>query len=294
MSAWRLLAWILLLTVAAPIATGFLLASCGGGGSSSTPMAIPPALVARTDLLYGYYGTWDGAQLGETADHVNLVLLGTHEFTVAQLQEAQQRGITHAVLDVGAVLYQPSPEPCEMGTLKPDPTASAKIRTTLTAIRNAGLLPLLVGFYPIDEPDKHCVSTDQVTVANSVVRAVAREFDIDLPLIVIYGTAGRPGLDAYDVIGEDAYQEGAAAMKRLDSVPAGKKLLLVPGGACPWQNDPEDFYARANADPRVWAIVAFIWPNQWGGTQNCGIRSAPSREAYVRVGKRIVKAAAAQ
>jgi hypothetical protein len=262
-----------------------LLTACGGGGGTgnSAPAGDPAPVSVRAGLKFGYYGTWDVTQLSETAAHVNLVWLGAHAFTVAQLQEARARGVQHAVLDVGALLYQPTGQPCAMEGLKPDNTAPAQIRATLQAIRNAGLTPMLVGFYPIDEPDKHCVSPDQVTVANSVVRSVALEFDLRLPLLVIYGTAGRPGLESYDVIGEDAYQEGAGALARLDSVPADKQLLLVPGGACPWQNDPAPFLARAQ-DPRVWGIVAFIWPDQWGGTNNCGIRSAAARARYVELG----------
>jgi hypothetical protein len=261
------------------------LVACGGGGGGSAPAPSSPAKpeqVFRKDLLFGYFGTWDGQQLAETAAHVNLVWIGASSFASAQIEEARTRKVTQVVLDVGPYLYTQHGD-----CLKPDPTAPGKLRTLFSELDTAQQLDLIIGLYTVDEPDKHCLSPDQVTLGNSVVRTAASEVQRTWPLLVIYGTAGRPGLADYDIIGEDAYQEGARAMERLDSVPPDKRLLLVPGGACPWQNDLQPFYDRAQSDSRVFAVIAFVWPNQYGGTNECGIRSAASRAQYEALGTRI-------
>jgi hypothetical protein len=240
--------------------------------------------------MFGYYGTSDG-QLGETADHVNLVWVGPWCGTpcgIAYLQEAAARGIRNAIVDVSYLVYVDAGG----GTLRPTPQAAANLRTYFAEVQRLGLLPMLRALYPQDEPELYGLTTDQITATNGVIRMVMAEYGLALPLAVVYSDhPEQPGRADYDVLGVDAYSDPAGALRAQAGFPRDKRTLLVPGGACPWLNDPEPFYVRAQQDPRVFAVVAFIWPDQWGASDNCGIRSAPTRDAYVRVGKRVRLAA---
>jgi hypothetical protein len=276
----KFVAAVALMLVASTCLTG-----CGGGGGSSAPVVAPPPVTVtpRTDLRFTYYGA-DGASVSETADHINLVWVWAGDAGTAQLQEAQARGVREAVLDVSYLVYDQS-----SGT-RPSPTAAANLRAYLTQLRNLGLLPMLVAVYPVDEPDMRGLSTDQVTAINGVVRMVLLEFGLNLPLAVIYGDHGQPGVRDYDVLGVDAYGEGAGALRRIDALPADKRKMIIPGGACPWLNDPQPFYDYAQTHLDVWAIVAFVWWDRYDASGQCGIRSAPTRDAYVNVGKRVLSA----
>jgi hypothetical protein len=120
-----------------------------------------------------------------------------------------------------------------------------------------------------------------VIEANKALRAVAAEF-IELknvPLAVIYSERGsRPGISSYDWVGIDAYAMGSkilgkpyAKLRKL--LTSKQRLLLVPGGADPWREDPAPYFKRAASDPKLVGVVAFLWFDNAAPDVGLGIRS---------------------
>lgn len=264
----------------------FWLVGCGGSGgagpSSSGP--ITPPSVLRTDLLVGYYGDCDSCAL-ETGDHTNLYWVwgwGTSPFwltnAMAHLQQARGAGITRVVLGL----------PQAYG-----PNAEGEVRFALTRLNDAGLLADVVALYPIDEPDLYGKSDDEVRATNVMLRRVAGEFPAlaGVRLAVIYAGANDfPGVSSYDWVGFDDYGAGCAVL----GAPYGalkaalrpdQRIMLVPGGADPWRQDPACFAARAHADPQVVAVVPFIWFDNAAAGVGPGIRSNPTRPLYCQMGR---------
>jgi hypothetical protein len=117
------------------------------------------------------------------------------------------------------------------------------------------------------------------------------EFGLTPKIVVTFADIGTPGIASVDVVSTDRYGSGTRAVDALNAIALpGQLKFYIPGGACPWNEDPRPFMDRAQRDQLVWAIVSFIWLDQWGGTQNCGIRSATTRPYYVDMGTRIKEA----
>jgi hypothetical protein len=265
------------------------LGGCGGGGSS-TPAPQPPSAL-RTDLLFGYYGAVNET-IPEVAGHVNLAWVmgwGSNgawlENVATQLTQARQHGIRHIVLGIPQA-YNAS--------------AESDVRYVFESLVVRGLLDDIVALYPIDEPDGAHKSDAQVTAANATLRRVMASFpQLEQTKLAVIYTAGnqRPGIASYDWVGFDDYDRGCIALD--NGYPALKaqlrpdqRLMIVPGGADPWRQDPACFFAKAQLDQQVIAIVPFIWFDNWeditkaGGTK--GIRSNGMANVYCIAGRRTI------
>lgn len=261
------------------ILLALLLAACGGGGSSQTGPIIPAPPI-RGDLLFGYYGSCDPL---ENADHTNLCWEGGWRGinqTLANLKAAQGKAI---VLEV------------------PTYASEDDVRAYLMRIRDAGLLTNISALYPIDEPDVNGKSDAEVLVANAKLRLVMAEFPElkDTKLAVIYGNTGRfPGIASYDWVGRDQYglgcheATGAGFREMKARLLPTQRLMLIPGGADPWRQDPACFEAAAHGDEQVVAIVPFIWPDFPAVGVGAGIRSNGLRKLYCDAGRKIMGLAA--
>ena len=272
-----------------------ILAACGGGGGPEAPASVPVALGdhAVTDkrtLLYGYYGTCPTCQ-AEVRDHVNFVhVLTTDNLTetVRQLTEARQSGLANVVLGVQQVYYSADPE--------------ATARALFTTLSGANVLDHIVALYPRDEPDLAGDSDEKVTAMNLTLRRVMAEFPAlrDTRLAVIYsGRQTWPGLATYDWVGFDDYNaregifvDGLYTDLKLRLRP-DQGIILVPGGADPWRQDPQPFLDAARSDPQVVAIMPFIWFDYAAPDVGKGIRSNGMRGAYCQAGKSITGMAGA-
>lgn len=261
-----------------------LLCACGGG--SSTPSA---PLAPGRPVLFGYYGAVNST-LPEVSGHATLAWVmgwnGTGSWldnASAQLAQARQLGFRSIVLGLPQAYDANAPE---------------ALREALSVLSAQGLLDGITAVYPIDEPDLNGKSDAEVTRANAAVRAAMAEFpQLALTKIaVIYSAGGqRPGVASYDWIGFDDYDSGCAAlsgayedMKR--RLRADQQILVVPGGADPWRQDPSCFVARAQQDPQVVAVVAFLWFDDSSditraGSGPAGIRSNGMAQAYLEAGR---------
>jgi hypothetical protein len=270
--------------------TALTLAACGGGGGSnvgsgSTAPHEPPSspMVRSAPLEFGYYGTWETTQVAETANHVTYAWVMAGDTGISEIQEAQMRGVKGVIVDVSWLVYVRDVKPFRV-----HPQGADNLRAYLTTLRDAGVLQTLSAVYPQDEPDVNGLSAQAVLKVNAMIRSVLAEFDLHVPLVVIYGTQGTPGIESYDIVGSDNYGDPEGAISRIDSIvsPTQKKLL-VPGGWCADLNPIQPFLDKAESDPSVWGIAAFVWTDNAGGTTYCGIRSAPTRKSYCAAGKQI-------
>jgi hypothetical protein len=257
-----------------------LLFGCGGGGGSSSTGTITPAPALRTDLLYGYFGQ-DALTVNETADHANLLWAADfYEISgqIAALTQAKAAGITKAIVMVPAYGINP-------------PNDEAEMRLWLQRLDGVGVLDIVIGLAPIDEPNTERAgnrSDAEVTAKNLMLRRVMAEFKMrDRKLAVIYACKGSyPGIASYDWIGCDDYDRGCSVPT--PDIRPDQRLILLPGGADPWRQDPACFESRAHGDSRVALLLPFVWQTVTDqGTTYRGIRENGLRTLYREAGCKI-------
>jgi hypothetical protein len=211
---------------------------------------------------------------------VNLVWAPDNGLTeqMAILTAAKGAGVPNVVLGVPAY----------------GPNAEGEVRFRLQRLAAAGLLEHVVALYPIDEPNTARAGnrTDaEILATNAMLRRVMPDFGLQASLAVIYAASGNhPGLASYDWVGLDDYGAGCAVLNAYDALQLapGQRTILVPGGASPWRQDPACFESRAHGDPRVVAIVPFLWQTVADGATYTGIRENGMRALYCQAGAKIV------
>ena len=279
----------------------FLITACGGSGAVSDPglSAVAPSTTAyRKDLKYGYYGSND-AQLSETVDHINIFMAANWGGQIPESQLSQMIAAKNA----GIPIIMDLPEAWQpiKGVFSYDP-ARAQLRVTdrFAELERAGVLHSIVAFYPRDEPDLpgSSVPAEQVIATNTMIRKVMADFKVTAKLAVIYApTWTWPGIESYDWVGFDQYGVNIftnGSFNKLKSVinkngRVDQKIILVPGGADKWAEDPIPFFNQATLDPDVIMIMAFIWLDNADPTNGAfaGIRSNKMNAAYKSVGMKI-------
>lgn len=273
----------------------FLVASCGGG-SSGEPVP-PPS--HRTDLLYGYFmsadnpaGPWlppspgvpDSTQ--ETAGHVSMVMTnGWCDWNTAPgrqscadrarrtIAEGRGLGIKHFVVTVDFLLWAAD------GTGRPGGVGDVQ-----AFLGTLGGLEDVDAIYPLDEPNTRIGGGDAQRSTFLELRIMLQQLPETkhIAMFAIYAPIryGTKNMDLFDWIGIDDYDAGTNVFTQFAAIPAGKRTVVVPGGAAPWQADPTPYRSYADAHPEVVAIVPFLWIDH----SAAGIRSAPTRSAYVTLG----------
>lgn len=234
-------------------------------GPLVTPVITPPVVIVPpvvvpepTKLHFGYYGSLHG-QDEETKDHTS--------FTFAPGWDGSGLPLTRPT-----VVFSP-----DGGSLLP----------TLQKIKEQGGLHHIIALYPQDEPAENGLNENQTVACFEAARQAARDVGMNPvpPIMVCYGKKGQPGIYNADIIGLDWYEHGP---QKIGLARVGQKRFYVPGSANPWQEDPVAFVNAAQADSQAWGVVCFIWLDQWGGTQNLGVKSNGTvgrhREAYARLG----------
>jgi hypothetical protein len=255
------------------------LLGCSGGGGPSSSGPITPAPVPRTDLLFGYYGQ-DSLTVNETAPHANLYWAA--EFYGPGEQMA---GLTQAIA-AGMRTVIPMPL-CHV----PPERGEEEARFWLKRLHAAGLLKGAAAVAWCDEPNTSrsgAWSDAQAVAMTAAVRRAMAGFPdtASAAVVVIYAcaVAGRPGITAADWPGCDDYEKGCGLLRDsgpVDDMRRGlgseQRLVLLPGGASPWRQDPACFMAYAHAHPEVVAVVAFLWQSVTDeGSTYPGIRTDPT------------------
>lgn len=271
-----------------------ILAACGGGGGSGeatvSPVAtlapLPPTSPPR-EILYGYYASCDSCN-AEMARHVNLIHVPNWSdlnTTIRYLSEARTYGVKNILLGVPQLYHAPDPE--------------AVLRAFFTTLRGANALTNISALYPQDEPDLKKIPAETVIAKNALLRRVMAEFPelAATRLAVIYTNFRQwPGIESYDWVGFDDYPAGEkvfAAGGLYEALKArlrpDQRILLVPGGADPWQQDPAEFFAKAIEDPQVVAVLPFIWYDFADKDVGKGIRSNGMARVYCEGARTLTK-----
>lgn len=273
--------------------------SIGGGTSMPPPLPAdpgPPPIIApsRKGLYYGYYGALN-PQIEETLDHVNLLFEPAWDGVDAAI-DRMGRSSLPTVFVVSPQVYTGE----NWSTYLGKEVAQKNLRELFNKLRDYNVLKNIVGLYPVDEPELGNLTTEVITQVNADIREVMKEYAelANCKLVVTYTARETfPGIASYDVIGFDDYDqrekifEAGGKYDRLRAkLREDQMLTLFPGGADPWRTNPSAFYVKAQSDPKVWAIIPFIWLDNAGGTTNLGIKSNGTSAWYAAYGKAIKSA----
>jgi hypothetical protein len=204
---------------------------------------------------------------------------GIADRIVQQLGDARTLGFRKAVVCVGFLCFD-SAHRSYLGT--------SEVQRFRQRISDAGLLDLIVGVSVLDEPDLVPGMTGEVmTIAYRDVKAA---WGPSVALVAIHGDHGYPGGAEVDWIATDRYDLQDGVLGHLPALHGAQRHLLVCGGASPYRNAPEPFYAFAQAHPEVVGILCFIFGDYTGvkGESEQGIANNGMLERFKAVGRRII------
>lgn len=264
----------------------------GVGCVTPTPTPTPVPGTSRPGLLFGYYG---GGNANEFADHCNMVHVGSWgdwvtpqgrinltQSMINQMRAARDNGIHRIMITLDWCLFTPAPL-----HLLPRDTAIPYLITFFDTLRAAGVITMVHAIYTVDEPDVMGLNGMEVGEANQAIRDVIFHYPElkGKPLVVTYGVEGTPGIGSYDWCGYDDYGTGVSGYNNFAAkLLPEQKVVLVPGGADPWREDPVNFNNKAQAETRVALIMPFIWRDDAGVKS---IHTNGMAPAYAAVGKPI-------
>lgn len=250
----------------------------------------PVPAVLRKDLAFGYYLSSDDS-IQKMVDHCNFIF----EPNWGTLQGLLNRAKAH---DLPIVLCITRECFGDFDSTKLSPYIEADLRVLFDRLRDENILERITVLYPIDEPDGRHISNETMSLCVQTVRAVASEYSEleNVKLGVIYSThMTYPGFDHFDIVGLDKYGVGSNVLISREFKTLNKRLrphqkvILVPGGADPWKQNPEAFERYAHSHPEVLGIIAFLWIDYMeNGELHKGIGSNETRELYVKLGKRLL------
>lgn len=161
---------------------------------------------------------------------------------INEMQQARARGVDRFILSTGFLTFGGA---CQwVGT-----QALLAFKQQLDALDLSRSVYML---YPLDEPDVNGCTEQTMTQAFTETRAA---WGNDVRIAVIYGTKGTPGINYATDVGRDDYPHGPQVV----SLRADQHLILVPGGANPYREDPGAFVSYAQSNPSVSLVMAFLY-----------------------------------
>ena len=260
---------------------------------------IPAPDTLRTDLLYGYYGTYVGNgqdQVEETRSHVNLVWLWDFLDPQSAAVILSRMPGCFGVLDCASYLFERRD-----GRLQPRSDAEARLIGVFQHLRDAGMLNRVKMLVPVDEPNLSKTNlTDTLPWAAELMRLVAAEFaELEGVLLgcIYLGGKPMPHLELWDVVGFDLYNQrsgifapGGHYARMLKKLRPGQRTMILPGGYSNTQQDPTPFVNFAHGNPEVLIVLPFLWATvPWADDVDKGIRDIPAmRAAYEAAGRSLV------
>lgn len=244
--------------------------------AGATPTPTPPTSEPTRVCYFGYFG--DTPQIVEQVrDHANLYWAygwpaGDTAIEVSKQAKAAGMGIMLGVY--GARYVVDGAAACQEG-----------MEYFFQQCEAAGILDAVVALYPCDEPDVAGMSDAQVVGMVNATRAAAAKFApiATAKVAVCYGQKGTPGIQVFDLIARNNYGNGPQVLPLL----AHQRLMIFPGGANPWGENPGPFvaYAQEHRDT-VWGVIPFIWqPYEHEGGSHLGIKDNGMADAYRSAGR---------
>lgn len=251
-------------------------------------MPAPPSGDLNKNLYTGYYISTDET-IPEMKDHVDFIFDHGWDSSENIIKRAKMHD-KPIVLTITKECFGSF----ESNTLTPN--IRDNLKSLFNDLRQASILSRVIALYPIDEPDGRHVSHETMSQCCQIVREVASLYPelVNTKLAVIYSTHMTwPGLEYFDIVGMDKYGDSSGVLiskefkDLLQKKKPTQKLMLVPGGADPWKQNPEAFLRYALMNKDVFAIVSFLWNDrdEQDKTNNTihylGIRSNTMKNDYI-------------
>jgi len=260
---------------------------------------IPVPTTLRTDLLFGYYGSYPAypgipSQLDETVDHINLFFASRWYGPDSQLDQMSKA--THAGIPI--MLDMPEPYQIDYNINIPFDIVAAEIRVRnrFQQLQQANILQNIIAIYPVDEPELFGWTAEQVIDTNAMIRRVLSEFNHTAKIAIFYTASWKwTGVQSFDWVGFDNYGPGAKIFtngdyeKLLAVLRPDQQTMLIPGGCDIWHEHPAQWFNKAQQDTRVAVLMPFVWRDNTDPEQDAtiGIRSNGLAEEYRAVGLKI-------
>ena len=245
--------------------------------------------VLRKDLHFGYYLSSEDS-IAAVATHSSFIFEPNWGTISGLIRRVQSHGLP-VVLCVTRECFG------DFDSSELSPHIGANLRALFDALRKDSVLDRIAVIYPIDEPDGRHVSHETMSICAQTIKSIAAEYAelANVKLGVIYSThMTYPGIDEFDIIGLDKYGMGSNVLISKEFKELNKrrqphqKIILVPGGAEPWKQNPEAFERYAHLHPEVIGIIAFLWIDYTeNGETFKGIGSNGMAQTYVELGKRL-------
>jgi len=251
----------------------------------------------RDQIYFGYYGDMS-YQLEETKDHTNMVWIAAWDRHPLSWGDCVYQRVQQAS-NVGKKSVIMMTNDCYVDR-KFNPKAVEELDDLFRKLSKDDYLNDVIAIYPTDEPDGANISSEEIAKANNAIRNVMKKYSElkNTALAVFYtGSEKYPGMEYYDWVGFDEYHVGAKALgakyrRMVSKLRGDQRTMIIPGGCDKWRQDPKPFVNFALKNPRVVAIVPFIWfDNADPGNTDVGhgIRSNGMKEAYKEAGLTIIK-----
>lgn len=251
----------------------------------------------RDTIHYGYYGDM-AFQFDETKDHVNTVWIASWDGHPMSWADSVFLRTAQASVAGKKVVIMMTNDTYVNG--KFNYNVLLELEDLLTKLSGTDYPSSVVALYPQDEPDYNGIPADEVVKGNAAIRTTLAKFSKfkNLPLAVFYtGQELYPGIESYDWVGFDEYDAGEKALgakyrRMVARLRDDQRTMIIPGGCDKWRQDPRPFVDFALKNPRVIAVVPFIWIDQADSTNpdvGLGIRSNGLKELYRDAGLTLIQ-----
>lgn len=251
----------------------------------------------RDSIYFGYYGDM-AYQLEETKDHINLVWIAAWDRHPQSWVDCMfERIIQASIAGKKSVIMMTNDTYVDR---KLNSKALEELDDLLYKLSGTNYLKDVVAIYPTDEPDGSEITSDEIAKTNSSIRNIMGKYPAlkNTALAVFYtGSEKYPGIQYYDWVGYDEYHKGEKALgakynRMVSKLRMDQRTMIIPGGCDKWRQDPRPFVDFAQANPRVVAVVPFIWIDQADPSNpdvGHGIRSNGLKEIYKEAGLTLIK-----
>lgn len=250
----------------------------------------------RDKIFYGYYGDME-FQYNEVKDHVNMIWIAAWDRYPRSWVDVVYERIIQAANDGKKSVVMMTTNTYIDGRFSDH--VLKEIDELFQKLDEKNALANIIAIYPTDEPDGSEIASEEIAKGNAAIRSVMDKYPAlkDTALAVFYtGSEKYPGIEYYDWVGFDEYHKGEQVLgakyrRMLTKLRPNQRTMIIPGGCDKWRQDPKPFVDFALENPRVIAVVPFIWIDNAAPGNNdvgLGIRSNGMTEKYRQAGLTLI------
>lgn len=265
-----------------------VLSACNGSGAN--PNYQPPnPTIYRNDIKFGYFGALD--DMVGVYSHTSIYYdmgFGGLDYTISGIRAADM----DTALGIDYILWE---KVNNQYLIRAD--AGARLKDFLARLKSENLLGKVVAVSLIDEPDNKGIDGAMLEKALKITKAEFAAQQITPKYFQIYAAKFTwPGVSLFDWVGFDNYSAGSGIFingdyaKLKGILRADQLIILLPGGAEPWLQEPQSFINIAHGDQQVTWIMPFTWftSSQPDADFGKGIRDNKLRPVYCLMGQKLV------